>query len=126
MRPLRCYNLFHFDVPWNPSRLEQRNGRIDRKLQPSPEVFCHYFVFPQRPEDRVLRALVRKTETIRVELGSLSPVLENRLAKRIENGIPREGAGQLESAIENEQPEPDARAAIDQELEELRERKVQL
>ncbi|MEJ2539320.1 MAG: helicase-related protein [Gemmatimonadota bacterium] len=23
-----CYNLFHFDVPWNPSRLEQRNGRI--------------------------------------------------------------------------------------------------
>ena len=29
-----CWNLFHFDVPWNPSRMEQRNGRIDRKLQP--------------------------------------------------------------------------------------------
>ena len=25
-----CWNLFHFDVPWNPSRMEQRNGRIDR------------------------------------------------------------------------------------------------
>jgi SNF2 family DNA or RNA helicase len=35
-----CWNLFHFDVPWNPSRMEQRNGRIDRKLQPSPEVYC--------------------------------------------------------------------------------------
>ncbi|HEY7492328.1 MAG TPA: helicase-related protein, partial [Candidatus Tectomicrobia bacterium] len=35
-----CWNLFHFDVPWNPSRLEQRNGRIDRKLQPQPEVYC--------------------------------------------------------------------------------------
>jgi SNF2 family DNA or RNA helicase len=28
-----CADLFHFDVPWNPSRMEQRNGRIDRKLQ---------------------------------------------------------------------------------------------
>jgi SNF2 family DNA or RNA helicase len=26
-----CWHLFHFDVPWNPSRMEQRNGRIDRK-----------------------------------------------------------------------------------------------
>ncbi len=58
-----CWNLFHFDVPWNPSRMEQRNGRIDRKLQPRDAVFCHYFVYLQRPEDRVLRVLVAKTET---------------------------------------------------------------
>ncbi|MEO2015504.1 MAG: DISARM system SNF2-like helicase DrmD, partial [Fuerstiella sp.] len=64
-----CHNLFHFDVPWNPSRMEQRNGRIDRKLQPAPEVFCHYFVYKQRPEDRILQVLVRKTETIKEELG---------------------------------------------------------
>ncbi len=49
-----CWNLFHFDVPWNPSRMEQRNGRIDRKLQPNAEVFCHYFVYTDRPEDRIL------------------------------------------------------------------------
>ena len=49
-----CADLFHFDLPWNPGRIEQRNGRIDRKLQPAPEVHCHYFVLPQRVEDRVL------------------------------------------------------------------------
>jgi superfamily II DNA/RNA helicase len=26
-----CSDLIHFDLPWNPSRLEQRNGRIDRR-----------------------------------------------------------------------------------------------
>ena len=30
-----CADLIHFDLPWNPARLEQRNGRIDRKLQPA-------------------------------------------------------------------------------------------
>jgi superfamily II DNA/RNA helicase len=33
-----CADLFHFDLPWNPGRIEQRNGRIDRKLQPALEV----------------------------------------------------------------------------------------
>ena len=67
-----CTDLFHFDLPWNPGRIEQRNGRIDRKLQPASEVRCHYFVLPQRAEDHVLEVLVRKTETIKRELGSLS------------------------------------------------------
>jgi len=60
-----CADLFHFDLPWNPGRIEQRNGRIDRKLQPAEEVHCHYFALPQRVEDRVLEVLVRKTETIK-------------------------------------------------------------
>ena len=62
-----CHDIFHFDLPWNPSRLDQRNGRIDRKLQPADEVFCRYFVFAQRPEDRVLDVLLNKVERIREE-----------------------------------------------------------
>src|SRR5205814_7669184 len=60
-----CADLFHFDLPWNPGRIEQRNGRIDRKLQPAAEVRCHYFVLPQRVEDPVLEVLVKKTDTSR-------------------------------------------------------------
>ncbi len=83
----RCYDLIHVDLPWNPSRLEQRNGRIDRKLQPSKIVSCRYFLYTQREEDRVLDALVRKTEVIRRQLGAAGEVL--RL--RIENELSREG-----------------------------------
>jgi hypothetical protein len=82
-----CADLFHFDIPWNPARLEQRNGRIDRTLQPSPEVRCHYFAYPQRGEDLVLRALVDKVDTIRRELGSLSSVLLDRLGEALNEGI---------------------------------------
>jgi SNF2 family DNA or RNA helicase len=57
-----CSDLIHFDLPWNPSRLEQRNGRIDRKLQPAKQVFCRYFRYEQREADIVLDALVRKTD----------------------------------------------------------------
>jgi len=71
-----CADLFHLDIPWNPSRMEQRNGRIDRKLQPAPVVRCHYFHYAQRAEDRVLEVLVRRTRTAHHELGGIPEVLE--------------------------------------------------
>jgi superfamily II DNA or RNA helicase len=121
-----CADLFHFDLPWNPSRLEQRNGRIDRVLQRAPEVRCYYFIFPQRSEDRVLQALVRKTETIQKELGSLALVLEPRLTRLLENPIRPSEAEDLARKIESLQAGPEDRTAIDEELEPARERREQL
>ena len=98
-----CSDLIHFDLPWNPSRLEQRNGRIDRKLQPSKQIFCRYFRYEQREADIVLEALVRKTETIREELGSVGQVVEDRITKRLaESGIGRGQAAALARAIADE------------------------
>lgn len=122
----RCHNLFHLDVPWNPARMEQRNGRIDRKLQPAAEVFCHYFVYQQRPEDRVLRALVRKTDTIRKELGSLSQVIESRLATTLKRGIRRTEVARLEFEIDEADLEAGLRLTVEEELEESRDRQDKL
>jgi hypothetical protein len=81
-----CSDLVHIDLPWNPSRLEQRNGRIDRKLQPAKQVNCRYFRYAQRETDIVLDALVRKTERIRDQLGSAGQVIEERITKRLAEG----------------------------------------
>ena len=121
-----CHNLFHFDVPWNPSRMEQRNGRIDRKLQPSLEVFCHYFVYKQRPEDRILQVLVRKTETIKEELGSLSQVIDARLAKSLSQGICHKTIDTLESELEATDLDEFHKAAIENDLEGARQRQGEL
>ncbi len=122
-----CADLFHFDIPWNPSRMEQRNGRIDRKLQRQPEVRCHYYVLPQRAEDRVLDVLVAKTARIHRELGSLSPVVERRLDRMLAGGIRHEQVTELTGSIETvDQERPRKGRArmhvIVEELEESRER----
>ncbi len=99
----RCHDLIHVDLPWNPSRLEQRNGRIDRKLQPSKVVTCRYFFYEQREEDRVLDALVRKTEIIRQELGASGEVLRDSMEDRLtRNGIKRSDAAKIAETIETE------------------------
>ena len=122
-----CTDLFHFDLPWNPGRIEQRNGRIDRKLQPAPEVRCRYFKLPQRHEDRVLEVLVGKTATIRAELGSLGKVIdediENRLRKR---GIRRDEADALAADLEGWDIEAKRKQAVADEFEDIRDRRRDL
>ncbi len=122
----QCADLFHFDLPWNPGRMEQRNGRIDRTLQPMDLVRCHYFVYTDRPEDRVLEALVKKTALIQEQLGSLADVIEKRLALTLDQGISRARAKQLIAAITAPDPERagDRAEAVRDELEEARDGEI--
>ena len=121
-----CADLFHFDLPWNPGRIEQRNGRIDRKLQPATEIRCHYFVLPQRVEDRVLEVLIKKTETIKRELGSLSKVIDDDIERRLGQGIRHRDADQLARAIEGADLDADRKRITEEELETARDRREDL
>ena len=121
-----CTDLFHFDLPWNPGRIERRNGRIDRKLQPADEVRCHYFVLPQRVEDRVLEVLVRKTETIKKELGSLSKVIDDDIERRLRQGIRHRDAERLAQEIERADLDAEKKRIAEGELGAARERQEDL
>ena len=122
-----CADLFHFDLPWNPGRIEQRNGRIDRKLQLADQVRCHYFVLPQRVEDRVLEVLVRKTETIKKELGSLSKVIDDDLERRLSRGgIRHSQVAELQLELQAADLDLTRRQAAQEELEAARDRQSDL
>ena len=56
--------LLHYDCPWNPSRLEQRNGRIDRYGQ-ARDVTVHHFVSTTDPDLDFLDHVIRKADEIR-------------------------------------------------------------
>lgn len=119
----RCRDLIHIDLPWNPSRLEQRNGRIDRKLQPAATVSCRYFLYTQRIEDRVLDTLIRKTEVIRKQLGTAGEVLRRKIETRLnEAGISRTDAAHLVEEIDN--VSDDGVGAAQRDLDDAADRRI--
>jgi superfamily II DNA or RNA helicase len=82
--------VIHYDLPWNPSRLEQREGRVDRFGQPSPEVKVITYYSPDSPIDgMILKVLLRKYEAIRKDLGVCVSLPENsdKLTQAILEGI---------------------------------------
>ena len=62
--------VLHYDLPWNPNRLEQREGRVDRYGQTSPVVKTVLLWGANNEVDlTVLRVLIRKAREIRRRLG---------------------------------------------------------
>jgi superfamily II DNA or RNA helicase len=67
--------VIHYDLPWNPNRLEQREGRIDRFGQPRDEVRAIRMVGRGTAIDEiVMRRLIEKSDAIRARLGVTVPV----------------------------------------------------
>jgi superfamily II DNA or RNA helicase len=67
--------VVHYDLSWNPTRHEQREGRVDRFGQPEKRVRALMLYGANNPVDgAVLKVIVRKAERIRRELGVSVPV----------------------------------------------------
>lgn len=70
--------VVHYDLAWNPTRHEQREGRVDRFGQQADEVRCTLLYGQDNPVDGfVLNVILRKGETIQKELGVLVPLPED-------------------------------------------------
>jgi superfamily II DNA or RNA helicase len=90
-----CHRLIHYEIPWNPNRMEQRNGRVDRHGQKSDKVLVYHFVgqgYHERARrpfsehvadlDADLEFLMRvalKVETIREDLGKVGMVIAEQV-----------------------------------------------
>ena len=62
--------VFHYDLAWNPTRHEQREGRVDRFGQVNPEVKVITYYGTDNPIDGViLDVLIRKHKSIKSDLG---------------------------------------------------------
>ena len=90
-----CSRLIHYEIPWNPNRMEQRNGRVDRHGQKADKVLVYHFVgkgymdratrqFSGHVSDmeadlEFLMRVALKIETIRENLGKVGTVIAEQV-----------------------------------------------
>ena len=79
--------LLHFDIPWNPARLEQRNGRLDRHGQ-ARDVTIFHFTSENEADLRFMARVVEKVHEMREDLGSVGELFDAAFAQRFQDLIP--------------------------------------
>lgn len=99
--------VIHYDLSWNPTRHEQREGRVDRFGQPSPRVRLLTYYGKDNPIDGiVLDVLVRKSRDIRRSLGVTVPFpAASEAAEAIVEGVLLRRGKPGQTAFEFMQPE---------------------
>lgn len=117
--------VVHYDLSWNPTRHEQREGRVDRFGQESESVKTLMLYGDDNPIDgAVLQVIIRKAESIRKALGVSVPAPENeeRYMQAILNTVLLRKDGEMSGRIDDMFAEDDSLQALDAEWESAREK----
>jgi hypothetical protein len=109
-----CDRLVNYDIPWNPMRVEQRIGRIDRFGQPADKVLIYNFITPGTVEERIFFRCFDRLGVFRDTVGDLEEVLGD-----IVQDLTRAA---MDPALTFEQAEAKARQTADNALRLMEER----
>ena len=81
----QCRHIVNYDVPWNPRRLVQRHGRIDRIGSQHPRVFLRT-IFPADRLDQLLnleQRIMQKIAMAAASIGVASPVEGGAVGRQV-------------------------------------------
>lgn len=78
-----CRFVINYDLPWNPMRVEQRIGRIDRLKQTSPSISIINFSLKDTIEEYILEKLYERIKIFEESIGDLEEILGERTEKLI-------------------------------------------
>ncbi|WP_433456555.1 DEAD/DEAH box helicase (plasmid) [Streptomyces sp. CA-142005] len=74
-----CNVLVNYDLPWNPMRVEQRIGRLDRFGQKHEKIFIFNMQVPGTIETDIFQRLYQRIGVFRSSIGELEPILRGSL-----------------------------------------------
>jgi len=84
--------LINYDLPWNPMKLEQRIGRLDRIGQKSKKIYIYNFYLEGTIETDIMFALDKRIHLFEESIGQLEPII-GKIEKDIKNIIFTEEEG---------------------------------
>ena len=101
-----CDTLFNYDLPWNPMKVEQRIGRIDRFGQTANRIRIYNLVIEDSVESRILMRLYERIEIFKQSVGDIEVILGDQIRELTQAVFssrlsPREEIEQAEKAAEN-------------------------
>lgn len=76
-----CNILVNYDLPWNPMRVEQRIGRLDRFGQKAEKIFILNIRIPETIEDRIFMRLFERIGVFENSIGELEPILRDEIQR---------------------------------------------
>jgi superfamily II DNA or RNA helicase len=78
-----CRWIVHYDIPWSPSKLQQRNGRVSRHGQ-ARDVSVHYFRCDEEEDMNFLFHVAEKVEQVRQDLGSVERIFDAAIQRHFQ------------------------------------------
>ena len=122
-----CRWIIHYDIPWSPSKLQQRNGRVSRHCQVR-DVSVHYFRCDQEEDMDFLFYVAQKVEQVRQDLGSVERIFDAAIQRHFQ-GKPT-SVEQINLLVEQEVARSPEKSELGQstvhDLEDLTKRARQL
>ena len=105
-----CNVMFNYDLPWNPMRVEQRIGRLDRYGQQSDKILIYNFSVKNTIDDIILARLYQRINLFERYIGDLEVILGDQIASltremfnpRLNSEQKADRAEQTAIAIENQ------------------------
>jgi len=75
-----CHAIVNYDLPYNPMRIEQRIGRIDRFGQEADKVIVANLFIQGTVDEEIYDRLYRRLRLVEDGVGAFEPILGKRLA----------------------------------------------